>query len=191
MSSTPDDTGGGQGLLDALLDSWDRNQTILRNLLHAVPNGGLAARVLEGSPTVAQMFTHMHHERMVSVRENAPECAGPLPAREWNAEPDANRPDPARFPLLLGHLLAVGAVPGEVADVRAVDAAALEELAPVQDRVRLAIRDQPPREVEQLLLALVEVPVVPRHLIVLAVGVVVAVLGPADLVAAAQHRHAL
>jgi len=33
----------------------------------------------------------MHHERMVSVLENAPECAGQVPAKEWNPERDADR----------------------------------------------------------------------------------------------------
>jgi len=37
------------------------------------------------------MFTHMHHERMVSVLENSPEYAGPVPAEEWHHECDANR----------------------------------------------------------------------------------------------------
>jgi len=31
-----------QGLLEALLDSWDRNNTILVNLLRALSGGGLA-----------------------------------------------------------------------------------------------------------------------------------------------------
>ena len=31
-----------QRLLEALLDSWDRNNTILLNLLRALPVGGLA-----------------------------------------------------------------------------------------------------------------------------------------------------
>src|SRR5262245_21027015 len=67
-----------QRVLYALLDSWDRNNTTLLNLLGAIPDGGLDARAMEGSPTVSEMFTHMHHERMVSVLENAPECAGPV-----------------------------------------------------------------------------------------------------------------
>ena len=54
-----------QSVLDALLDSWDRNNTILVNLLRAVPDGGLEARVLADSPSVAEMFSHMHHVRMV------------------------------------------------------------------------------------------------------------------------------
>jgi uncharacterized damage-inducible protein DinB len=78
-------------MLNALLDSWERGNLVLLNLLHAIPPGGFDARVMEGSPTVAEMFTHMHHERMVSVSENAPEHAGPVPAREWDPEPDPQR----------------------------------------------------------------------------------------------------
>jgi uncharacterized damage-inducible protein DinB len=74
-------------MLDALLDSWERGNLVLLNLLHAIPPGGFDARVMEGSPTVAEMFTHMHHERMVSVSENAPEHAGAVPAREWDPDP--------------------------------------------------------------------------------------------------------
>jgi len=53
-----------QRLLEALLDSWDRNNTILINLLRALPEGGLEARAMDGSPSVSEMFTHIHHERM-------------------------------------------------------------------------------------------------------------------------------
>lgn len=85
--TSPDD----RSLLDALLDSWDRGNTVLLNLLRAIPPGRLEARAIDGSPTIAEMFTHMHHERMVSVFENAPEYAGEVPAREWNPESDAAR----------------------------------------------------------------------------------------------------
>jgi hypothetical protein len=78
-------------LLDAVLDSWDRNNRVMLNLLRLIPIRGLDARVREGSPTVSQMFSHMHHERMVSVLENAPEYAGPVPQEEWRHEHDANR----------------------------------------------------------------------------------------------------
>jgi uncharacterized damage-inducible protein DinB len=77
--------------LDAVLDSWDRNSRVLLNLLRLIPVHGLDARVREGSPTVSQMFSHMHHERMVSVLENAPEYAGQVPAEEWSHERDADR----------------------------------------------------------------------------------------------------
>ena len=78
-------------LLDALLDSWDRNNAILVNLLQAIPEGGLAARAMAGSPSVSEMFTHLHHERMISVFEEAPEFAGTVPEQEWIAEPDPGR----------------------------------------------------------------------------------------------------
>jgi uncharacterized damage-inducible protein DinB len=78
-----------QTLLDAVLDSWDRSNRILINLLRSVPEGGLTARALPGSPTVSEMFTHMHHERMTSVAEEAPEFAGETPVGEWVFDPDA------------------------------------------------------------------------------------------------------
>jgi len=75
-----------QRLLEALLDSWDRSNTILINLLRALPEGGLEARAMGDSPTVSEMFTHIHYERMVSVFENAPEFAGNVPEEEWMDE---------------------------------------------------------------------------------------------------------
>jgi uncharacterized damage-inducible protein DinB len=79
-----------QSLLDALLDSWDRNNTILLNLLRALPHGGLEARAMEGSPSVAEMFIHIHYVRLVFLSEDAPEFAGELPEKEWAFEPDAS-----------------------------------------------------------------------------------------------------
>jgi len=80
-----------QRLLEALLDSWDRSNAILLNLLRALPEGGLEARAMDGSPSVSEMFTHIHHERMVSVFENAPEFAGNVPEEEWVVERDPDR----------------------------------------------------------------------------------------------------
>lgn len=78
-------------LLDALLDSWDRNNRILVNLLAAIPEGGFEAKAAEGSPSVAELFAHIHYVRLVFVSEDAPEFAGPLPAAEWTAEHDPAR----------------------------------------------------------------------------------------------------
>jgi uncharacterized damage-inducible protein DinB len=78
-------------LLDALLESWDRNNTVMLNLLRALPAGGLEARAVAGSPTVSQQFMHIHHERLVSVSEEAPEFARAVPPTEWAAEGDAKR----------------------------------------------------------------------------------------------------
>jgi uncharacterized damage-inducible protein DinB len=80
-----------QRLLEALLDSWDRNNTILVNLLRALPEGGLEARAMEGCPSIAEMFTHIHFVRLVFVLEDAPEFTGSLPEEEWAAERDPDR----------------------------------------------------------------------------------------------------
>ena len=86
MSETHD-----PGLLEALLDSWDRNHTILLNLLRALPEGGMDARVMEGSPTVAQLFTHIHYVRLVFIFEDAPEFSRNMPDEEWVEERDRSR----------------------------------------------------------------------------------------------------
>jgi uncharacterized damage-inducible protein DinB len=86
MSDTSD-----QRLLEALLDSWDRNNTILLNLLRVLPEGGLEARAMEGSPSIAQRFTHIHYVRLGFVFEDAPEFRRDLPETEWVFERDPSR----------------------------------------------------------------------------------------------------
>jgi uncharacterized damage-inducible protein DinB len=86
MPDAPD-----QRLLEALLDSWDRNNTILVNLLRALPEGGLEVRTMEGSPSIAQLFTHIHFGRLVLIFEDAPEFARRVPEKEWAVERDAGR----------------------------------------------------------------------------------------------------
>jgi uncharacterized damage-inducible protein DinB len=81
----------GQRLLEALLDSWDRNNTIMVNLLRAIPEGGLEVRATEGSPSVAELFTHIHYVRLVFVFEDAPEFARDVPKEEWAVERDPGR----------------------------------------------------------------------------------------------------
>ena len=78
-------------VLEALLDSWDRNNRIPVNLLSALPEGGLEARAAAGSPSVIQMFGHIHYVRLVFVEEDAPECAGSIPEEEWAGERDRDR----------------------------------------------------------------------------------------------------
>ena len=46
---------------------------------------------MEGSPSVAEMFTHIHYVRLVLVSEDAPEFARELPEKEWRAERDQGR----------------------------------------------------------------------------------------------------
>jgi uncharacterized damage-inducible protein DinB len=75
-----------QSLLEALLDSWDRSNTILVNLLRILPEGSLEIRPMEGSPSVAELFTHIHYVRLIFIFEDAPEFARELPEGEWVAE---------------------------------------------------------------------------------------------------------
>ena len=73
-------------LLDALLDSWDRNNTILVNLLHLVPPNALEVRATKDSPSISEMFTHMHYVRLVLISEDAPDFPVEVPDIEWAAE---------------------------------------------------------------------------------------------------------
>ena len=86
MSDAPD-----ASLFEALLDSWDRNNTILVNLLRAIPKDALGTRAMESSPSVGELFGHIHYVRLVFVSEDAPELAVAVPAEEWVAEQDPVR----------------------------------------------------------------------------------------------------
>jgi uncharacterized damage-inducible protein DinB len=79
-----------QDLLEALLDSWDRNNTILVNLLRTLPEDALQVRATAGSPSMAELFTHIHYVRLVFISEDAPAFATELP-QEWVAENNPNR----------------------------------------------------------------------------------------------------
>ncbi len=105
-------------LLDALLDSWDRNNTILVNLLRALPEGALEARAMDGGPSVAELFTHIHYVRLVFVLEDAPEFAEEVPRDEWVAERD-----PARIAAMLNESAKVvrEAVKGRLESGREMD----------------------------------------------------------------------
>jgi uncharacterized damage-inducible protein DinB len=83
-----------QNLLEALLDSWDRNNTIMVGLLHALPTGGLEARASSSSPNIAQLFMHVCYLRLALVCESDPEFAAQHPEivpsddQEWLEEYD-------------------------------------------------------------------------------------------------------
>lgn len=85
------------GLLGALLDAWDRNNTIVVNLLQALPEGGLEARATAGSPSIAELLTHIRFIRICTVYENDPEFArthpelAPRDEDEWLDERDPLR----------------------------------------------------------------------------------------------------
>jgi len=109
-------------LLEALLDSWDRNNTILTNLLRIIPESSMGVRAMESSPSVAQLFAHMHYVRLVFVFEDAPDFTAPhgdgVPKNEW-----ADERDPARLTELLNHSAKAvrEAVRGKIQAHRAMD----------------------------------------------------------------------
>jgi uncharacterized damage-inducible protein DinB len=78
-------------LLDALIDSWNRNNTIVLNLLRALPADAMDLRAASGSPTIAQLFMHIHYVRLVFVSEDAPEYGRTMPEGEWRSEHDRDR----------------------------------------------------------------------------------------------------
>ena len=78
-------------MLDALLDSWDRNNTITINLLRAVPKDAMDLKPTDDSPSIAQLFMHMHYVRAVFVEEDAPEIVVDVPKGEWSVERDVDR----------------------------------------------------------------------------------------------------
>lgn len=80
-----------QNLLEVLLESWDRSNTILLNLLQAIPDAELDVRAMAGSPSVGELFGHIHYVRLIFVSEDAPEFAGEIPANEWAMERDRGR----------------------------------------------------------------------------------------------------
>jgi len=86
MSKAPD-----ASLFEALLDSWDRNNKILVNLLHAIRKDALGTRAMESSPSVGELFGHIHYVRLVFISEDVPELAVAVPAEEWVAEQDPVR----------------------------------------------------------------------------------------------------
>jgi uncharacterized damage-inducible protein DinB len=83
--------GRDEDLLEALLDSWDRNNRILVNLLRALPDGALEIKPAEDSPTIGGLFTHIHYVRLVFVEEDVPELGVKAPSDEWSVEKDRER----------------------------------------------------------------------------------------------------
>ncbi len=105
-------------VFEALLESWDRNNTILVNLLRAIPDGAMDIRATGSSPSIGQMFMHMHYVRLVFVYEDAPEFSIEVPRREWVTEPDRDR-----MAQMLGESAEVvrNAVRGKLSSGRAMD----------------------------------------------------------------------
>ena len=114
MTSTATDST----LLPALLDSWDRNNRILVNLISLVREEHFDARPIAGSPTIGELIMHLHYVRLVFVLEDAKEFAKALPIGEWQSEHDRRR----MIEMLNDSAAAVrDAVRGRLADGRPMD----------------------------------------------------------------------
>ena len=70
-------------LLEPLLDSWNRNNTIMLNLLRAIPEKSLGISATESGATIAEILTHIIYIRLVHVYEDAPEFSKGEPDQEW------------------------------------------------------------------------------------------------------------
>lgn len=80
-----------EALLQAVLDAWDRNNSILVNLLGSIGQAGRNARATASSPSVSEMFAHIIYVRLIFVKEDAPECAVPDDLRSWLGEREPAR----------------------------------------------------------------------------------------------------
>ena len=82
--------------------------------------------------------------------------------------------------------------PGNVLDVRAGNAATVEKAVAVENDMFRAKPDEAPHELPERQAVLVDaLPVDPADLIVLAIGIVVAVLGASEFIPRDQHGDAL
>lgn len=78
-------------MLDVILDSWDRNNRILVNLLRLIPEDLLDMPMAEGSHTVRGLFLHIHGSRLFFVSEDAPEYSRPFAWEEIRGERDREK----------------------------------------------------------------------------------------------------
>ena len=112
-------------------------------------------------------------------------------ANQITGQPHPKTAHIAGIPGLLGHLLARGIEPGDILDARAMNGAVLEELAALEDRLGAPEMDDGAHKVAKGLLLLGQLPMQPGEVVVLAIGIVVALLRMAELVTGQEHGHAL
>lgn len=105
-------------LFRALEDSWQRNNTMLVNLLRAIPADLLDHRMLPDGFSLVGMFVHIDFCRRYLVKRSAPEVAVPELPEGWR-----DQRDPARIEQLLEESarLVPQAVAGRLAAGQAMD----------------------------------------------------------------------
>src|SRR6201996_610411 len=115
--------------------------------------------------------------------------------QRFAVQEDANGTIPVRAPGFIGNLLSIRVKPGNIHlhDIPALlaDRAGLKEFAAMKIRVRRTNVNETGSEFQKPFPRLVQVPVVPRQLIVLAIGVVISSLRTSDFIASRKHRHTL
>ncbi len=66
-------------LLDAILETWNRNTTVILNILKALPEGGIDASDTNGQWTVAHHLADMQGANLEWLKASSPEFAKNLP----------------------------------------------------------------------------------------------------------------
>ena len=64
--------------LEAILETWNRNTTVVLNILNALPEGGIDARDTNGQWTVAHHLADMQGANVYWLQKSAPEFAAGL-----------------------------------------------------------------------------------------------------------------
>src|SRR5215831_18052564 len=95
------------------------------------------------------------------------------------------------LPVLFCHLLAVRPQPEDIFGGRSFDLRAPEEFLTMENRVVLPQGDQSPCERKKIKVFRLKVPIEPVSLVILAVGIVIALLGMTKWVSCQQHGHTL
>ncbi|KAF1030541.1 MAG: hypothetical protein GAK37_01254 [Pseudomonas sp.] len=129
----------------------------------------------------------IHHQQQRGIGAGAADAGFLGAAVQQHAQAAAV----AVLPLLGGHLVAVRRKPRHVLDPDVFVVVAHQKTPAPQDRIRQAQLDQAFDEREQRLAIIVQVPVDPADLAVLAVRVVVAVLGAGEFISGHHHRRTL
>lgn len=78
MVQKEDFMNNDMNVLEAILDSYKRNNTILLNLLSALPEGTMDVSALPDSASIGVQFSHVHQVRLFWLEQVAPEFGKPL-----------------------------------------------------------------------------------------------------------------
>src|SRR5579862_2634884 len=140
---------------------------------------------LEGNRLVMRIA----EEQKVAVPDRL--AAGAAALDRPAGEEHSDAPGEFLVPVVVGHLAAFGGQPDDLLVSFRGHGVGAHVAAAAEDRVLAPQQYHAPREFEELLASSIERPVEPRELVVLAIGVVVALLRATELITPEHHRHAL